>query len=213
MAIRRLPALLVNQIAAGEVIERPASVVKECVENALDAGAKQVAVEIEQGGKELIRIADDGGGIAIEELGLAIAPHATSKLEKAEDLEAIGTLGFRGEALASIASVSRLSLVSRKASSESGGMIECEGDVVKDVKPAARPVGTTVTVRNLFFNTPARRKFLKTDETEAGRIREVIENLAIAHPATAFSYSNDGRKSLDLEPARDAEQRVLDVIG
>src|SRR5688572_22087913 len=161
MPIRRLPPLLVNQIAAGEVIERPASVVKEVVENSIDSGATRIEVAIEQGGCELIRIADNGCGIGIDELALAVAPHATSKINSADDLDAIATLGFRGEALASIASVSRLSILSRPADQANAAVIEVEGDEAHAPKPAAGSLGTVVSVRNLFFNTPARRKFLK----------------------------------------------------
>ena len=213
MPIRRLPPLLVDQIAAGEVIERPASVVKEIVENAIDAGARQIAVAIEQGGRELIRISDDGCGIAFDELPLAIAPHATSKISAAEDLDAIATMGFRGEALASIASVSRLSILSRPVDAGSASLIDVEGDVSTQPRPAGGPVGTTVTVRNLFFNTPARRKFLKSEPTEAGRVSDVVENLALAHPAIGFSLAVDTRLKLEFPPNQSPHQRALAVIG
>jgi DNA mismatch repair protein MutL len=213
MPIRRLPALLVNQIAAGEVIERPASVVKELVENAIDAKATRIDIEIEDGGRELIRVSDDGVGIPPGELELAVAPHATSKIERQEDLDAIATMGFRGEALASIASVSRLSLLSRPRSEASGALIEAEGDAVGAVKPAAASVGTVVTVRNLFFNTPARRKFLKTDVTEASRIAEMIESIALAHPRIAFTLRSKGRDVIDLASTDSPKRRALDVLG
>lgn len=213
MPIRRLPTLLVNQIAAGEVIERPASVVKECVENAIDAGATRIDVAIEVGGKELIRISDDGCGIAMDELTLAVAPHATSKIQHQEDLDAIATMGFRGEALASIASVSRLSILSRPADQEEAGLLEMAGDDLQQPRPAGGPVGTTITVRNLFFNTPARRKFLRADQTETGRISEVVQNLALAHPSIGFTLRIDNRLSLELPPNQEPRHRVLDVIG
>lgn len=213
MPIRQLPPLLVNQIAAGEVIERPASVVKECVENAIDAGACRIDVAIEAGGKELIRIADDGCGIPFDELELAVAPHATSKIEKQEDLDAIATMGFRGEAIASIASVSRLSILSRPKDQNEAGLIESEGEHTKPPRPASGPPGTTITVRNLFFNTPARRKFLKTDQTEAGRISDALENLALAHPAIAFSLQQNQRKTIDLPPESTPFERAFDVLG
>ncbi|UCD76854.1 MAG: ATP-binding protein, partial [Phycisphaerales bacterium] len=149
MPIHRLPALLVNQIAAGEVIERPASVVKELVENAIDAGAGRIDIAIEQGGKELIRVADDGCGIPLQEMPLALAAHATSKIETADDLDVIATMGFRGEALASIASVSRISLLSRPSEQEGAALIEGEGDMIGQPRPAAGPKGPAVTVRNL----------------------------------------------------------------
>lgn len=213
MPIRRLPPLLVNQIAAGEVIERPASVVKEVVENAIDAGATRIDIVIEQGGRELIRVSDNGSGIAFDELQLAIAPHATSKIAAAEDLDAIATMGFRGEALASIASVSRLSILSRSATQPSGGMIEVEGDSAQPPRPAAASIGTTVTVRNLFFNTPARRKFLKTEQTESTRVQDVVEAIALAHPAIAFTLHADGRLKLDLPAEQSPRDRVLAVLG
>lgn len=213
MPIRALPSLLVNQIAAGEVIERPASVVKEVVENSIDAGAQRIDVAIEQGGRELIRISDNGSGIAIDELLLAIAPHATSKISSAEDLDAIATMGFRGEALASIASVSRMSILSRTAQQPGAGLIEVEGDQIKPPQPAGGPVGTTVTVRNLFFNTPARRKFLRAEQTESGRVADIVENLALAHPSISFTLRIDGKIKFELPPGQSPRQRVLAVIG
>lgn len=213
MPIRQLPPLLVNQIAAGEVIERPASVVKEVVENAIDAGATRIDIAIEQGGRELIRINDNGCGIPMDELPLAIAPHATSKIQSAQDLDAIATMGFRGEALASIASVSRMSIASRTAAQDGAGLIEVEGDVIKPVRPVGGPVGTTVTVRNLFFNTPARRKFLRSEQTESGRVVDLVENLAIAHPNIAFTLRVDDKLKFELPPDQSPVQRVLAIIG
>lgn len=213
MPIRRLPTLLVNQIAAGEVIERPASVVKECVENAIDAGATRIDVAIEVGGKELIRIADNGGGIPFDELALAVAPHATSKIESQDDLDAIATMGFRGEALASIASVSRMSILSRTREQDGAGVLEIEGDDMREARPASGPVGTTVTVRNLFFNTPARRKFLRADQTETGRVSEVVQNLALAHPSIGFTLRIDNRQTLDLPPDQSPKRRALEILG
>jgi DNA mismatch repair protein MutL len=213
MPIRRLSPLLVNQIAAGEVIERPASVVKECIENSIDAGATRIDVAIENGGRDLIRIADNGSGIPLDELTLAIAPHATSKIEKQEDLDAIATMGFRGEALASIASISRLSIVSRPPASAEAGMIEIEGDRITGPRPCGGPPGTAIAVRNLFFNTPARRKFLKTDQTESGRVSDIVQNLALAHPTIAFTLRIDDRLTLELPPDQSPRRRVLDVLG
>lgn len=211
--IRPLPALLVNQIAAGEVIERPASVVKEIVENAIDAGATRVVVELEGGGVELIRVSDDGCGIAPGEMPLAIAAHATSKITEADDLDRIGTMGFRGEALASIASVSRLRIVSRATDEAEGREIVVEGDRVEPVRPAARAVGTTLEVRNLFFNTPARRKFLRTPATEQGRCLDWLRDLAMAHPALAVRCVCDGTARLDLPPGQTPRERVVAILG
>ncbi len=211
--IRTLPALLVNQIAAGEVIERPASVVKEVVENAIDAGATRVEVELEGGGIELIRVSDDGHGIPPDEMPLAIAPHATSKIRAADDLDRIGTMGFRGEALASIASVSRLRIVSRAAGEAEGREIAVEGDLIQPARPASRSVGTTLEVRNLFFNTPARRKFLRTPATEQTRCIDWIKDLAMAHPALAVRCVCDGHARLDLPPGQTPRQRAVAILG
>jgi DNA mismatch repair protein MutL len=218
MPIRVLPPLLVNQIAAGEVVERPASVVKELVENALDAGATRIEVAIEGGGRDLIRVTDDGGGIPAEELPLAIAPHATSKISAPEDLVAIGTMGFRGEALASISSVARVSILSRPRDALAAAELLVEGERVDGPRPAAGPVGTTVTVRTLFFNTPARRKFLKSESTEAGRIVDVVEHLALSHPQVAFllrsaDHAGTSRTLLDFPATLDPKRRSLDVVG
>lgn len=211
--IQPLPTLLVNQIAAGEVVDRPASVVKEVVENAIDAHASRIVLELEGGGIELIRITDDGVGIPHAELPLAIAPHATSKVRTAEDLDRIATMGFRGEALASIASVSRMSIRSRTHDQPGAAEIAVEGDVVVPVRPAAGPLGTSVTVRNLFFNTPARRKFLRTASTEQGHCLDTLSTIAIAHPAIAFKASCDTRVVLDLPPNQGPRDRALAVLG
>jgi len=213
MPIRRLPPHVVNQIAAGEVVERPASVVKELLENSLDAGATRIEVSIEGGGLEGIEVADDGGGIAAEELPLAVAPHATSKIEHAADLEQVATLGFRGEALASIASVSAFSIRSCRREETSGAIVEVEGGEVGPVRPAAGAPGTTVTVRHLFMNAPARRKFLKTTATETTRAVEVVRTAAIARPDVAFRVVVDGRVALDLPATAELSHRVAGVLG
>jgi DNA mismatch repair protein MutL len=213
MPIRLLPRQLVDQIAAGEVVERPASVVKELVENAIDAGAQRIEVSVEGGGVDRIVVADDGGGIAAEELPLAIASHATSKISSSDDLAAIGTMGFRGEALASIASVSRLSITSRVTGSDAGARIEVDGGVASEVRPAGCPVGTVVEVRQLFHNVPARRKFLRTAGTELGRIEEVLESIALCRPDVAFRLVADGKTRVDLPATTDARRRVLAVLG
>ncbi|MEO8346071.1 MAG: DNA mismatch repair endonuclease MutL [Betaproteobacteria bacterium] len=192
-SIRALPDLLINQIAAGEVVERPAAALKEMLENAVDAGATQVDVELAAGGVKRIRVADNGSGIAREELALAVARHATSKIGSVLDLEAIASLGFRGEALASIASVSRLSLASRAKDKPHAWRIEVEGGTVSPISPAALAVGTSVTVEELFFNTPARRKFLRTEATEWAHCDEAFRRVALAHPATAFTLQHNAR--------------------
>lgn len=211
--IRPLPDLLVNQIAAGEVVERPASVVKELIENSLDAGATRVSVDLQAGGIELVRVSDDGRGITADQLPLALAPHATSKIAAAEDLDQIATLGFRGEALASIASVSRLTIRSRTAEQEAAAEIRAEGATVGEVRPAAGPVGTTISVQNLFFNTPARRKFLRTPGTEQSRSLDAVRDLAMAHPAVGFVASVDGRAVIDLPPGQSPRDRALAILG
>jgi len=217
MPIRKLPTLLVNQIAAGEVIERPASVVKELVDNSLDAGAKRVDITIEEGGTQLVRISDDGAGIPPDELPLALAPHATSKLQDPDQLASIATLGFRGEALASIASVSRLRLTSRATVdgrvAESGAVIEASGDVTSGVSPAATAPGTVIEVRDLFFNTPARRKFMRAAPTEFGHIAEVVSRIAMVRNEVSFSLSHNGRSVLDVVATSNRRQRCVDVLG
>ena len=213
MPIRKLPALLVNQIAAGEVIERPASVVKELVENALDAGATRIDVAVDAGGRERIRVRDDGNGIPPDELTLAVTPHATSKLRRAEELAAIATLGFRGEALASVASVSRMQLTSRTRDRDEGGTIEIAADQVQPVRPAAGAPGTTVEVRDLFFNIPARRKFLRTVATEFAHINDVVTRLAMAHPPVGFRLAHQGRQIIDTLPAEERQPRCVALLG
>jgi DNA mismatch repair protein MutL len=191
--IRALPDHLINQIAAGEVVERPAAALKELIENALDAGATQVDIDLAGGGIRRIRVADNGGGIEREELPLALARHATSKLATADDLDAIATLGFRGEALASIAAVSRLALASRAQGKPHAWRIEVEGGSLGASAPAALAAGTTVTVQDLYYNTPARRKFLRTEATEWGHCDEAFRRLALAHPDVAFTLQHNGR--------------------
>ena len=216
--IRILEPRLANQIAAGEVVERPASVVKEAVENSLDAGARRIDIDIEAGGTRLIRIRDDGRGIAGRDLSLALARHATSKISSIEDLEAVGSLGFRGEALASIASVSRLTLTSNTAEgSAAGQQAQCDGrDMAVSVAPAPHPRGTTLEVRDLFYNTPARRKFLRTDKTEFGHLHEVIKRQALSRPDVTFTLRHNGKQSLQLNAAdSESEQRrrVANICG
>jgi DNA mismatch repair protein MutL len=210
--IRQLPPGVVNKIAAGEVIERPASVVKELVENSLDAGARRIDVTVEQGGTELIRVVDDGCGVAPEELELALASHATSKIIDADDLFRVATLGFRGEALASIASVSRLTFRSRPAEAPTATELEVVGGVAEPLRPTGGPCGTTVEVRNLFFNTPVRQKFLRTVQTEVGHLTEALCRLALAHPHVHFTLQHGGRRLHDLPPG-DSRQRIASLYG
>ncbi len=209
--INRLSPRLANQIAAGEVVERPASVLKELLENSLDAGARRVDVEVEQGGKKLLRVRDDGGGIHKDDLALALSRHATSKISRPEDLAAIGSLGFRGEALASIGSVSRLELSSRaaEADSETGWTVRAEGRQMEtSLEPCQHGVGATVEVRDLFFNTPARKKFLKTERTEFVRIDEVLKRLALSRFDVQFNLRHNQRTVHELRPAPgESEQR------
>lgn len=213
MPIRVLPPELVNQIAAGEVVERPASVVKELVENAIDAGARSVLIEVEGGGAELVRVTDDGAGIPESELPLAVAAHATSKVATSDDLAAIHTFGFRGEALASIASVSRFKMQSCVRGAASGAEIEVEGGAIRPVRPAPARPGTVVEVRTLFFNVPARRKFLKSDAAETARVTEAVEALALAHPTVSFELRSNGRRLLGLPATAEPAKRTLDVLG
>ena len=216
-SIKLLSPRLANQIAAGEVVERPASVLKELVENALDAGAQRVDVEVEQGGARLIRVRDDGVGIPEAELPLALSRHATSKIATLDDLEAVGSLGFRGEALASISSVSRLTLTSRTQEQEAASRVEVEGrDMDARVSPAAHPVGTTVEVRDLFFNTPARRKFLRTEKTEFGHVEEVLRRQALGRFDTGFTLRHNQKVVHSLRPAEtelDHERRIGALCG
>ena len=210
--IRILPENLTNRIAAGEVVERPASAVKELVENALDAGCSDVMVEIEAGGKRLIRIVDNGCGMSREDALLSLERHATSKIATDADLFHLATLGFRGEALPSIASVSRFSLATRPVGADRRTEIYSEGGRIKEVKACGMAQGTVVSVRNLFFNTPPRLKFLKSTETEAGHVGEFLTRLAISRPAVRFTYVNDGRtvfRALD----GDLRNRIVSLLG
>ncbi len=211
--ICQLSPSVVNKIAAGEVIERPASVVKELLENSVDAGATRIDVGLEKGGSEAIRIADNGCGIAADELPLAVASHATSKIRSADDLFSIATLGFRGEALASIAEVSRLLLRSRTANSDSGGELEIVGGAAGTVAPIGCPIGTTIEVRNLFFNTPVRHKFLRSAQTEMGHSIEAVTRLALAHPRIHFTLAHNGRAVHELPPVADIRGRIAAFFG
>lgn len=208
MPIRQLPGHLVNQIAAGEVVERPASVVKELVENSLDAGSSAISVDIQSGGRKLIRVRDDGAGIAKDEMELALARHATSKITSLGDLEAIASLGFRGEALPSISSVARLTLYSRTAIGDSAWQVTADGGAISSPRPAAHPTGSTVEVHDLFYNTPARRKFLRTERTEFNHIDRWIRRLALARPDVAFTLTHNSRTALKLDAANDDDGRL-----
>lgn len=215
MPIRVLPSELVDQIAAGEVIERPASVVKELVENSLDAGAKRIEIDIERGGIGLIRVRDDGCGISAEELAIAISRHATSKIASLDDLEAITTLGFRGEALPSIGSVSRLRVASHPTSADHASEINVDGAKVVPIRPCAHPLGTTIEVRDLFFNVPARRKFVRSDATEVGHIARLVERIALSRFDVAFRLRSGDRVLLDAPAAKPGaeETRLAQVLG
>jgi DNA mismatch repair protein MutL len=210
--IELLSPRLANQIAAGEVVERPASVIKELLENSLDSGARRIDVDVEQAGIKLLRVRDDGGGISSDDLPLALARHATSKIRDLEDLERVMSLGFRGEALASISSVARLTLTSRTRDADQAWQVETEGrDMASRVQPAAHPVGTSVEVRDLFFNTPARRKFLKAEKTEFDHLQEVIKRMALARFDVAFHLRHNGKTILSLHEARDDVARARRV--
>ena len=212
MRIRRLSEGTVNRIAAGEVIERPASVVKELVENAIDAGARQIDVAFRGGGKSFIRVSDDGSGMSPEDLALAIERHATSKLSD-DDLFDIRFLGFRGEALPSIGSVSRMSIASRAAGSGEAYVLGVEGGAIEAVKPVGLSRGTEITVRDLFYATPARLKFLKADRTETAEAADVVRRMALAHPACGFSFVTEERRLIDAPPDEDETDRVRRVLG
>ncbi|KAF1026812.1 MAG: DNA mismatch repair protein MutL [Pseudomonas sp.] len=212
--IQLLSPRLANQIAAGEVVERPASVIKELLENSIDSGAKRIDVDVEQGGVKLLRVRDDGSGISADDLPLALARHATSKIRDLEDLERVMSLGFRGEALASISSVARLTLTSRTRGADQAWQVETEGrDMAARVQPAAHPVGTSVEVRDLFFNTPARRKFLKAEKTEFDHLQEVIKRLALARFDVAFHLRHNGKTILSLHEAHDEAARARRVAA
>jgi DNA mismatch repair protein MutL len=211
--IHILPDSVVNQIAAGEVVERPASVVKELVENALDAGAAAVRVLMEGGGRQRIRVSDDGGGMGREDALLCLDRHSTSKISQAADLTRVASFGFRGEALSSIAAVSRLNLETRDADASTGTSLHAEGGRILSVQDFARRPGTTVEVRNLFFNAPARRKFLKSSAAETRAVSDVLVALALAKPEVAISLSSGDRNLLDLHPADDVATRVADIWG
>jgi DNA mismatch repair protein MutL len=211
-AIRVLPELLISQIAAGEVVERPASVLKELLENSLDAGATEIQVALDQGGVKRVQVDDDGAGIAHADLGLAFARHATSKIGSLEDLEGVATMGFRGEALASIAAVARVELVSRTPDAAHAWSLAAEGGAPLEPRPAARAPGTTVAVADLYFNTPARRKFLRTEATEFGHCDEVFRRVALARPDLAFSLKHNARVSAQLAP-QSLSARAATLLG
>ncbi|MDP2029671.1 MAG: DNA mismatch repair endonuclease MutL [Thiobacillus sp.] len=212
MSIRVLPDVLISQIAAGEVVERPAAALKEILENSLDAGATDIQVELEQGGVKRIRVSDNGAGIPRDELALALTRHATSKIESLADLEQVASLGFRGEALASIAAIARVHLTSCTVESEHAWVVQVEGGRLDAPAPAARAPGTTIDIQDLFFNTPARRKFLKTEGTEYAHCAETVRRLALANPDTAFTLTHNGRVQLRLN-AESAATRVRQVMG
>ncbi len=212
-AIRVLPERIKNQIAAGEVVERPASLVKELVENALDAGARAIRVDLEEGGVRLVRVVDDGCGMSREDLALAFVSHATSKLTELDDLGHIASLGFRGEALASIGSVARARILSRRRDDPTGAVVEDEGGRIREVVDAGAPIGTTVEVRDLFFNTPARRAFLRRTATELARALDVLQRLALAHPGVGFVVTHDRARVLDVEAEMDLAARVRRLFG
>ncbi len=211
--IRVLADHVANQIAAGEVVERPASVAKELVENSIDAGAARITIEIEAGGRRLLKISDDGEGMVRDDAILAFERHATSKIRESEDLAAIGTLGFRGEALASIASVAKVELTTCTEGAASATRVTIEGGRMRDVKDAAHPRGTTIVVRDLFFNVPARRKFLRAEATETYHLTNLVTHYALAHPEIAFTFVNNGREVVRAAAAKDLRERAYQIFG
>jgi DNA mismatch repair protein MutL len=211
--IRVLADHVANQIAAGEVVERPASVAKELVENSIDAGATRIAIEIEAGGRRLLKVADDGEGMVRDDAVLAFERHATSKIRASEDLAAIGTLGFRGEALASIASVAKIELTTSTEGAASATRVTIDGGRMRNVKDAAHPRGTTIVVRDLFFNMPARRKFLRAEATETFHLTNLVTHYALAHPEIAFTFVNNGREVIRAAPAKDLRERAYQIFG
>ena len=216
MSIRQLPDLLVNQIAAGEVVERPSSVVKELIENSLDAGAQSIQVTLEQGGKRLIRVVDDGCGIPGDELPLALERHATSKIASLEELEEVASMGFRGEALPSMASVSRMTITSREADAEHAWQVKIANGEIEAAIPSAGAPGTTVELRDLFYNVPARRKFMRADRTEFSHIDQLVKRFALARPDIGFQLQHNNRVVRQFPPVHTADQvlaRLEMVIG
>ena len=211
--IRVLADHVANQIAAGEVVERPASVAKELVENAIDAGATRIAIDVEAGGRRLLKVGDDGEGMVRDDAVLAFERHATSKIAKSEDLTSIATLGFRGEALASIASVARVDLTTKTEDAAAATRVSVEGGKMRDVKDAAHPRGTTIVVRDLFFNVPARRKFLRSEATESFHLTNLVTHYALAHPEIAFTLTNNGREVLRVAAAKDLRERAYQIFG
>jgi DNA mismatch repair protein MutL len=211
--IRVLADHVANQIAAGEVVERPASVAKELVENSIDAGATRITIEIEAGGRRLLKVSDDGEGMVRDDAILAFERHATSKIRVSDDLIAIGTLGFRGEALASIASVAKVELATSTEGASAGTRVTIEGGRMRDVKDAAHPRGTTISVRDLFFNVPARRKFLRSEATETFHLTNLVTHYALAHPEIAFAFVNNGRDVVRAAPAKDLRERAYQIFG
>src|SRR5688572_12740085 len=211
--IRVLADHVANQIAAGEVVERPASVAKELVENSIDAGATRITIEIEAGGRRLLKVSDDGEGMVRDDAVLAFERHATSKIRASEDLAAIGTLGFRGEALASIASVAKVELTTSTEAAASATRVAIDGGRMRDVKDAAHPRGTTIVVRDLFFNVPARRKFLRAEATETFHLTNLVTHYALAHPEIAFTLTNNGRETIRVAPAKDLRERAYQIFG
>jgi DNA mismatch repair protein MutL len=211
--IRVLADHVANQIAAGEVVERPASVAKELVENSIDAGATRITIEIEAGGRRLLKVSDDGEGMVRDDAVLAFERHATSKIRATDDLAAIATLGFRGEALASIASVAKVELTTSTEGAKAATRVQIDGGRMRDVKDAAHPRGTTIAVRDLFFNIPARRKFLRSEATETYHLTNLVTHYALAHPEIAFTFVNNGRETVRAAPAKDLRERAYQIFG